>query len=94
MDRVAAEVAQEIGVLLQHRHVDAGTREQKASIMPAGPAPAMQQRVFSVSAIDPLQTSADPDHPLASPCSGEQRDAENEHHGGRGDFDAAKASEP
>jgi hypothetical protein len=30
MDRVAAEVAEEIGVLLQHDHVDAGARQQKA----------------------------------------------------------------
>ena len=30
MDGVAAEIAQEIGVLLQHDDVDAGAREQKA----------------------------------------------------------------
>ena len=30
MDRVAAEVAQEVGVLLQHDDVDAGAREQEA----------------------------------------------------------------
>jgi hypothetical protein len=30
MDGVAAEVAQKVGVLLQHRHADAGTRQQKA----------------------------------------------------------------
>jgi hypothetical protein len=30
MDRVAAEVAQEIGVLLQHHDVDAGARQQEA----------------------------------------------------------------
>ena len=29
MDGVAAEVAEEIGVLLQHRHLDAGAGEQK-----------------------------------------------------------------
>src|SRR3954469_9486210 len=30
MDRVAAEITQEIGVLLEHRHVDAAAREEKA----------------------------------------------------------------
>ena len=30
MDRVAAKVAEEIGVLLQHDHVDAGARQQEA----------------------------------------------------------------
>src|SRR5215468_2912221 len=29
MNGVAAEVAQEVGMLLQHRHLDAGTRQQK-----------------------------------------------------------------
>jgi hypothetical protein len=42
MDRVAAEVAQKVGVLLQHQHVHAGARQQQASIIPAGPPPAMQ----------------------------------------------------
>ena len=30
VDRVAAEIAKEVGVLLQHRDLDAGTRQQKA----------------------------------------------------------------
>jgi hypothetical protein len=30
MDRVAAKIAQEVGVLLEHRHVDAGARQQIA----------------------------------------------------------------
>ena len=30
MQRVAAEVAQEVGVLLQHQRFDAGAREQQA----------------------------------------------------------------
>ena len=30
MDRVAAEVAQEVGVLLEHHDVDAGARQQQA----------------------------------------------------------------
>ena len=30
MDRVAAKIAQEVGMLLEHRDVDAGAREQKA----------------------------------------------------------------
>ena len=38
MDGVAAEIAQEVGVLLQHDHVDAGAREQKAEHEPARPA--------------------------------------------------------
>ena len=29
MNRVAAKIAEEIGVLLQHRHMNAGAREQK-----------------------------------------------------------------
>src|SRR5438874_11511440 len=37
MDGVAAEVAQEVGMLLQHHEVDAGTREQKAEHEPARP---------------------------------------------------------
>ena len=44
---VAAEVAKEIGVLFQHDGIDAGSRSRKPSIMPAGPPPAMQQRVSS-----------------------------------------------
>jgi len=35
MNRVAAEVVQKIGMLLQHDHVDAGAREQKAEHQPA-----------------------------------------------------------
>ena len=46
MDGVAAEVAQEVGVLLEHDDVDAGAREQqaRASCRP-GPPPAMQHCV-------------------------------------------------
>jgi hypothetical protein len=33
-----AEIVQEIGVLLQHHHVDAGAREQKPEHQPARPA--------------------------------------------------------
>ena len=45
MDGVAAEVAQEVGVLLQHDHIDAGTGEQEAEHHPGGPPPAMAHRV-------------------------------------------------
>ena len=38
MDGVAAEVAQEIRVLLQHDHVDAGARQQEAEHHPGRPA--------------------------------------------------------
>ena len=38
MDGVAAEVAQEVGVLLQHHHVDAGARQQEAEHHAGGPA--------------------------------------------------------
>ena len=38
MNRVAAEVVQKIGMLLQHDHVDAGAREQKAEHETARPA--------------------------------------------------------
>jgi hypothetical protein len=38
MNGVAAEVAQEVGMLLEHDDVHAGTREQEAEHHPAGPA--------------------------------------------------------
>ena len=38
MDRVAAKVAQEIGVLLEHHDVDAGARQQKSQHHPRRPA--------------------------------------------------------
>ena len=43
VDRVAAEVAQEIRVLLEHDGLDAGAGEEKADHQPAGPPPTMQQ---------------------------------------------------
>ena len=48
MDRVAAEIAQEIGVLLQHDDIDAGAREQEAAAS-SRPVrrPAITQRVLS-----------------------------------------------
>ena len=36
MNRVAAEIAQEIGVLLQHHDVDAGARQQQSEHHPGG----------------------------------------------------------
>jgi len=50
VNRVAAEVPQEVGVLLQDEDVDAGAGEEQPSIIPAGPPPATQQRVEIVSA--------------------------------------------
>ena len=48
MDRVAAEVAQEVGVLLQHDHVDAGARQEQTEHDPgratAGDAAARRER--------------------------------------------------
>ena len=38
MHGVAAEIAQEVGVLFQHNDVYAGTREQKTEHHPGGPA--------------------------------------------------------
>ena len=38
MDRVAAEIAQEIAVLLQHDDIDAGARQQEAEHHPGRPA--------------------------------------------------------
>ena len=38
MDGVAAKVAQEVGVLLEHDDVDAGARQQEAEHKPARPA--------------------------------------------------------
>jgi hypothetical protein len=38
MDGVAAEVAQEVGMLLEHDDVDTGAREQETQHQPAGPA--------------------------------------------------------
>ena len=47
MHGVAAEIAQEIGVLFQHRRLRTPARaSRKPSIMPAGPPPAMQQVVL------------------------------------------------
>jgi hypothetical protein len=40
MDGVAAEVAEEVGVLFKNDDGDAGTRQEHPSIMPAGPPPA------------------------------------------------------
>ena len=45
MDRVAAEVAEEVGVLLQHHTSIPARASRKPSIIPAGPPPAMQQVV-------------------------------------------------
>ena len=39
VDRVAAEIAQEVRVLLQNDDIDAGAREQKAEHHAGGPAP-------------------------------------------------------
>jgi hypothetical protein len=39
VDRVAAEIAEEVGVLLEHPHRDAGAREQQAGHDPGGAAP-------------------------------------------------------
>ena len=38
MNGVAAEIAQEVGMFLQHHHIDARTREQKAEHETARPA--------------------------------------------------------
>jgi hypothetical protein len=38
MDGVAAEIAEEVGVLLQHDRVDAGARQQEAGHHSGGPA--------------------------------------------------------
>jgi hypothetical protein len=38
MDGVAAEIAQEVGVLLQHDDADAGAREEQAEHHPRRPA--------------------------------------------------------
>ena len=37
VDGVATKIAQEVGMLLQHHHVDAGAREQEAEHEPARP---------------------------------------------------------
>ena len=49
MDGVAAEVAQEVAVLLQHDRPSTPARaSRKPSIMPAGPPPTMQHWVWIV----------------------------------------------
>ena len=45
MNRVAAKIAEEVGVLLQHHDMNAGARQQKSEHHPAGPPPAMQHCV-------------------------------------------------
>ena len=52
MDRVAAEVAQEVRVFFEHDDVDAGTGQQQAKDHPAGPPPAMQHLVVSIGYSD------------------------------------------
>ncbi len=53
MDRVAAEIAQEIGMLFEDQHGTPARASSRASIMPAGPPPAMQQRTeISLFVID------------------------------------------
>src|SRR5215475_13798921 len=49
MDGVAAEVAQEIGMLLEHQDVDAGAGEEKAEHHPGWSTAAIAQRVVMVS---------------------------------------------
>ncbi len=49
MDRVAAEIAQEVFVLLEHDHVDAGAGEQQRRHHSGGPPPAITQSVSSDS---------------------------------------------
>ena len=50
MNGVAAEVAQEVRVLLENDHLDSRPGKKKPSIMPAGPPPAMQQQVSIIPA--------------------------------------------
>ena len=45
---VAAEVAQEVGVLLQHRDLDAGAGHEQPRTIPAGPPPTTRQVVRSL----------------------------------------------
>ncbi|HXM20683.1 MAG TPA: hypothetical protein VN948_05405 [Terriglobales bacterium] len=59
MNGVAPEVAQEIGVLLENYDVDAGARQQKPSIMPAGPPPATQQGTCSFSGEEDVASTMD-----------------------------------
>lgn len=44
MNGVAAEVVQEVGVLLQNQDLNSGPRQQNLSIIPAGPPTTIQQR--------------------------------------------------
>ena len=47
--RVAAEIAQEFAMLLQHRHIHARRASINPSIKPAGPPPAITQMVERLS---------------------------------------------
>jgi hypothetical protein len=55
VDRVAAEIAEEIGVFFQHDNVNARARQQKSHIIPAGPPPAMQHCVVIVESAMPAK---------------------------------------
>ena len=72
MDRVAAKVAQEVGVLLQHHDVDAGARQQEAEHHAGRPA--------ADDAAARVERRSHADQPLARHVAGEQRDAEQQHH--------------
>ena len=48
MDRVAAKIAEKIRVLFEDDNFDPARARRKPSIIPAGPPPAMQQRICCV----------------------------------------------
>lgn len=64
MDRVAAEITQKIRVFFEHENVNALARKRRPSITPAGPPPAMQQRVWMASSTQ-INLNGDLHYPMA-----------------------------
>ena len=72
MHRVAAEVAQEVGMLLEHDVVTPARASRKPSIIPAGPPPTMQQRVVVTAVallIVALRAPTRPRYPRSGACA-------------------------
>ena len=54
MNRVTAEIAEEVRMLLQHHDTDSGAGQQNPSIIPAGPPPAIQHCVAMLESAIPV----------------------------------------
>src|SRR6516225_2012329 len=70
MDRVAAEIAQEVSMFFEHQYGNSGSSQKEPSIMPAGPPPGMQHRtetsLASIGSSSSSSRACFPVHPAGS----------------------------